>query len=101
MQGPEVLWEAGRLFDAGHLLVDVGPLYSLSAGEDKEAAGPGVRRQELAGCLVQRYFLVNPALGLPDMDEAPLKIHVLPLQPEEFVPHLMPVNNTNRMKLAA
>ena len=73
MQGPEVLGQPRRQFNAGHLLVDVGALLSPAARKNKRAAGPGVRLQEFPGRMVQGYFLVLAALGLADMDKPPVR----------------------------
>jgi len=86
MQGPEVFGQARGLFDAGHLLIDIGALISPTSREDIRAAGFGVGCQELAGRLVQGYFLVNPTLGIANVDKTPLKIHVMLLQPKKLAP---------------
>jgi hypothetical protein len=48
MQGPEVFGEAGRLLDAGHLLIDVCALVPSAPREDIGTVGAGVARQEIA-----------------------------------------------------
>ncbi len=82
MQGPEIFWEAGHLLDAIHLLGYIHTSLAPPAWEDVRATGVGVRFQEFSGSLIQGYLLILAALGVTDMDEAPLKIHVLPLQPK-------------------
>lgn len=68
------------------MLIDVGGLVSSAPGKDIGASGVRVRLQEIPGALVQRSLLVLAAFVVPDMDEAPVKIHILPFQPEEFPP---------------
>lgn len=88
VQGPEVLGQTGRILDPVHLLVDVGALSSAPAREDKRALRPGMVCQNLSGRLVQGNLLVHPAFGVANMNEAPLKVDVIPLQPEQFAaPH--------------
>ena len=42
--------------------------------------------QELSGRLIQGYGLIFAALGVPEVDKAPVKVNVIPLQPEQSRP---------------
>jgi hypothetical protein len=68
------------------LFVNIHPLPTTPARENEGAVCSGVIGQQVPGRGIQGYLLVNPALGGPEMDKTPLKIHVLPLQPEDFPP---------------
>lgn len=79
IQGPEVFGEGCPLIDAVHLLRDIYPLSALAIRKDRWAFGLWVREQRPSGLLNQREFLVLPALGVADMDNSPLEVHILPL----------------------
>lgn len=83
---PEVIRETGGLFNPRYLLIDVDALAPAASRKDKGAAGAEMRFQEIPGRWVQRYLLIPAALGLPDVNKAPVKIYVSPLQPEKLSP---------------
>ena len=86
MKGPKVPGEAIRLLDSAYLLIDVHPFVPVATGKDVSAAGAWMRLQEFPGLTVQGNFLILPPFGVPDMDEAPLKINIIPFEPKEFSP---------------
>lgn len=81
VEGAEVRGQSGPFPDSVNASRVSGPLLSPTPGKHIWANKIfGVSVQEFPGCRVQWYGLILAALGLSDMDKAPLKIYIIPLE---------------------
>ena len=76
MKRPEVFGKPGPFLDSVDLLLDVHTPPTIAPRENVVAIRSRVRLQQFPCRSVKRYLLGRPALGVDDIDEAPVEVHM-------------------------